>query len=42
MYHSIIKDLDEYNGGTDLMRNIGIFIQRKPLKYMVNLLVNTP
>ena len=41
MYHSIVKDLDEYNRGTDLMRNIGIIIQRKPLKYTVNLLVNT-
>ena len=35
MYHAVIKDLDEYNGGTDLMRNIGIYIQRKPKKYTV-------
>ena len=35
MYHTIAKDLDEYNGGTDLMKDIGMFVQRKPKKYMV-------
>ena len=36
MYHAIVKDVDEYNGGTDLMCNISIYIQRKPKKYTVN------
>ena len=35
MYHTIAKDLDEYKGGTDLMHDIGMFIQRKPKKYTV-------
>ena len=35
MYHSIAKDLDEYNGGSHLMRDIGFFMQRKPKKYTV-------
>ena len=35
MYHSIAKDLDEYNGGSHLMRDIGFFMQRKPKKYSV-------
>ena len=35
MYHAIAKDLDEYNGDTDLMHDIGMFIQRKPKKYTV-------
>ena len=34
MHHMIAKDLDEYNGGMDLMHDIGMFIQRKPKKYM--------
>ena len=32
MYHAI---LDEYKRGTDLMHDIGMFIQRKPKKYTV-------
>ena len=35
MYHAIAKDLDEYNGRTDLMKDIGMFVQRKPKKYTV-------
>ena len=35
MYLAIAKDLDKYNGGTDLMKDIGMFVQRKPKKYTV-------
>ena len=35
MYHAIAKDLDEYNGGTDLMHDIGRFIETKPKKFTV-------
>ena len=35
MYHAIAKDLDKYNSGTDLMKDIRMFVQRKPKKYTV-------
>ena len=37
MYHAIAKDLDEYNGGSQLIRDIGMFVQRKPKKYTVSI-----
>ena len=35
MYHTIVKDIDEYNGGSDLMHNMAQYVQRKPKKFKV-------
>ena len=36
MYHAIAKDIPEYNGGSDLMRTMAQYVERKPKKYKVN------
>ena len=33
MYHTVAKDIDEYNGGSDLMRNMAQYVERKPKKF---------
>ena len=37
MYHTMAKDIDEYNGGSDLMRNMAQYIERKPKKFSVSM-----
>ena len=35
MYHVIAKDIDEYNGGSNLMRNMAQYVEWKPKKFQV-------
>ena len=37
MYHTVAKDIDEYNGGSDLMCNMAQYIERKPKKFTVSM-----
>ena len=37
MYHAIAKDIDEYNGGSDLMWNMAQYVERKPKKFCVSM-----
>ena len=36
MYHTVAKDINEYNGDTDLMRNMAQYIEKKPKKFSVS------
>ena len=36
MYHAIAKDIPEYNGGSDLMRDMAQYVEHKPKKYKVS------
>ena len=37
MYHTVAKDINEYNGGSDLMWNMAQYIERKPKKFSVSM-----
>ena len=36
MYHAIAKDIDEYNGGSDLMRNMAQYLEGGLKKFCVS------
>ena len=36
MYHAIAKDLNEFNGGSDLVRGMAQYVEGKPKKFKVS------